>query len=226
MVNIQKLKEKKNIDALINLLSHKKEKIREEAAEALGVVGCEATNSLISVLAERLNSKNSRIYAAKALGFIPDPYAPPALVKGLQEEEEVANSCAQSLIRHGFMSVPHLTELITQNSPQMAHVVYILGEIKDTSTVPTLLYLLANPDPVIRKETIIALGKIGDPSAIRWLVGLLSDSDSGIREAAAMALAQLKAVDALPYLEHLLFDQEEGVRNASKGAIDFITQLL
>ena len=55
MANIEKLKAKKNVKALKDLLSHKKEKVREEACEALGTIGYEASPLLVTTLGERLH---------------------------------------------------------------------------------------------------------------------------------------------------------------------------
>jgi len=226
MVNIEKLKAKKNIKALKDLLSHKKEKVREEACEALGAIGFDASPRLITVLGNRLNPLNSRILAARALGMIHDQSTIPPLIQGLLEEEEVGRECANALTAFGRAAVPHLLHAVRQRVKQMPHVIYVLGKIRDPSVLQNLLELLPHPDPTIRKETIRALGNIGERSVGEHLVGFLADHDPVIRIAAATSLGQLKHADALSYLEQMLFDDQEDVRNAARNAMDLITQFI
>ena len=226
MANIEKLKAKKNVKALKDLLSHKKEKVREEACEALGTIGYEASPLLVTTLGERLNPLNSRILAARALGRIHDPNTIPPLIQGLLEEEVVGRECANALVGFGSAAVPHLLHAVHQRVKQMPHVIYVLGMIRDPSVLQNLLELLQHPEPTVRKETIRALGNIGEEAVGEHLVGFLADQNPEIRIAAATSLGQLKHADALSYLEQMLFDEQEPVRNAAKNAMDLITQFI
>ena len=223
MVNIEKLKAKKDIKTLIELLTHRKEKVREAACDALVALGPESFSELVMTLADRFNKKTARCLAAKALGRIRNPQTIRPLIQGLLEEEEVSRSCIKALIEFGNMSVPYLIDVIRQGGKHTLPAIYILGEIGDPNAVESLIDFIQHPDPAIRRETVVALEKIGDPAAARWLVPLLQDPYPEIRGMVAATLGKMRYIDAIPHLEQLLFDQEVTVREMAKKAIENIT---
>lgn len=226
MAKVEKLKAKGNIDALLGLLSHRKENIREEACEAVIEMGAGSLNQLVSLLGNRLNPVNSRIMAAKALGGFNDPATIQPLIQGLSEEGEVAAECVKGLIKFGNAAVPSLIGIIHQDSPHKSLAVAVLGQIGDPAAIPILTELITTQDVFLRKEIISALGNLGDTASAEVLVNFLVDKNPEIRAATAQALGQLKVAEALPYLEQMLFDGQEIVRNSAKGAIETISQFL
>jgi len=226
MVNIEKLKAKKNVKALIDLLSHKKEQIGQEASEALGALGVEASPALVTVLGDRLTPPKKRIMAARALGYTLDPNVIQPLIQGLLEEDDVSRECIGALLRFGSPIAPYLVHALQLGGQQTPHLLYIIGEFRDPSTLQTLLKYLPHDNPHIRKEAITALGKIGEPAVASRLMAFLGDPDPAIKAATITALAQLRHLGALPYLEQLLTDEQEVVRNAAHGAVTFLKQFL
>ena len=63
---------------------------------------------------------------------------------------------------------------------------------------------LANPNPAVRRQAVLAAGRIGDAAAVDLLVPALGDTSPPVRAAAAFALGLLKDARALPPLLQLV----------------------
>jgi hypothetical protein len=91
--------------------------------------------------------------------------------------------------------------------------VSILGEIGGEQAVTHLTSTLANADPRVRRETVLALAKLGGPDAVQLILGMLDDPEADVRAATCRALGALKEGRALkPLLAILELDQDEEVQ--------------
>jgi len=63
---------------------------------------------------------------------------------------------------------------------------------------------LANQNPGVRRQAVLAAGRIGDPTALDLLIPALNDTSPSVRAAAAFALGLLKDARALPPLLQLV----------------------
>lgn len=91
--------------------------------------------------------------------------------------------------------------------------VALLGEVGGEGAVSHLTTTLANEDPRVRKETVLALAKVGGEDASMLLLGMLDDSNPEVRAKACWAVGVLKAGRALkPLLKILEKDSSEEVQ--------------
>lgn len=205
--DINKLKDKKDIDGLLKALSHKDDAVRDAAAEALsqigdthvvdrliaslkynpmGVytlvkIGAPAVGPLISAL-ENIYIKEKII---DALGQIGDARAVNALIIELDGREKY--SAAKALVKIGAPAVEPLIALIKD---QCNHVIIdALGEIGDPRAVCPLIKALEFIS--IRRAVIMALGQIGDPRAVDAIIEAFAFRDEKVRQCAADALVRI-----------------------------------
>jgi len=91
--------------------------------------------------------------------------------------------------------------------------VALLGELGEEGAVSNLTSTLANEDPRVRKETVMALAKMGGDDASTLLLGMLDDSDAEVRAKACWAAGVLKVEKAVkPLLALLEKENHEGVQ--------------
>ncbi len=90
------------------------------------------------------------------------------------------------------------------------------------AAVPTLLNLLASPDPAVRANAAYALGHLGSQdiqTVAAALVHLLADPDALVRSDAVDALGLLRYTAAIDPLIGMLHDDEDPVVRASVAEI-------
>jgi hypothetical protein len=98
--------------------------------------------------------------------------------------------------------------------------VALLGELGGKRVVSNLTMTLANEDPRVRKETVMALAKVGGDDASMLLLGMLDDSDHEVRAKACWAVGVLRVERALkPLLKLLEKDPNEEVQAQSLQAL-------
>jgi HEAT repeat protein len=101
--------------------------------------------------------------------------------------------------------------------------VALLGEIGGEEAVSHLTTTLANEDPRVRKETVLALAKIGGGDASALLLGMLDDPDLEVRTKSCWAVGVLKVERALkPLLRLLDKDGSERVQTQCLEALGHI----
>jgi hypothetical protein len=130
--DIERLKERGEINGLIRLLKDWDPDIRWRAADALGSLGTGATRSLIRVLKRK--NQHVRLGVIEALGEIGDPEAVPALLALISTEK-------RSEIK--FLAA------------------IALGDIGDQRAVPMLSDLLSDGSKYVRFGAASALDKLG-----------------------------------------------------------------
>jgi len=92
----------------------------------------------------------------------------------------------------------------------------ILGKIGNKDAEDTLKSLINDPNPTVRKNSVIALEKlIDEPDEINIILNTLNDGDIEVKKAAIWLLGNLGDKRALKPLSELLKDQEEEIRRAT-----------
>ena len=183
--NVEKLLEKENIGGLLKALEYKDEKVRRDAAAALGKLkDIFAVTPLINALKDE--TWGVRKNAAEALGNIGSMKAVRPLLELLRDEDsDVRNTALEALSKTGLPDDPEIRIqfAIAREDWKMA---VNIGE----PAVAPLISLLKEGTKEVRKGSATALGEIRDDRAIDPLVELLkSDSDSQVRKAAAIAIS-------------------------------------
>ncbi len=175
--NIGKLKSKKNVLGLIKALEYpKRQKIRAQAAEALGDLGDpQAVEPLLARLAnEDLQDAASLV---SALGKLRDPRAIPVLIGRIKKEGVTGGTQELSaLLLIGDPAVPHLLELLAETSKetrQALRVIEILEKIGSPSTFRGMKDFLSLKTPNLIPHLVDTFVKMGNDQTIPLLVSLL-----------------------------------------------------
>ncbi|RPI92826.1 MAG: HEAT repeat domain-containing protein [Chloroflexi bacterium] len=221
--DIEKLRTRNDMKGLIKALSYKKDdKIRLDAAEALGMIGVPAIQPLLIAL------KNEKIWqsrAAEALAKIGVPAVEP-LAKALHDGEyDVRHAAAEALRMIGDASaVKPLLEVLKDDGHDNDHTLRgeaaeALGEIGDVSAVGPLIVALKDREKYMRQTAAEALGKIGDARAVQPLIRSLKDTNDDVRSNVAEALGAIGDLQAFEPLLLALEDSSEYVRMSAAEAL-------
>ncbi len=162
----------------------------EALAQALGVLGTAAVPPLL----RQLNSeeKETRRWAAHALGLARDPRSVPPLVKMLAD--------SRSDVRKA--------------------VALALGEIADAQALEPLIAALANRDPETRRAAAVALGSIGRDGAVDALRAVMEDPNEPVQLAVVEALRKIGGLCAGRALRAAIDDGRKSVSDAAKAALE------
>jgi hypothetical protein len=159
--NIEKLKDKGNVQGLIKALDYEKDlRIVEDAQQALIEIGAPTVDLLVEAL--QSDSESVRQRTAEALGAISDRRAVKPLCTALEREAGM----------------------------QRFYIVQALGKIGDPEAVDALIAALEYEPVGIALAAIESLSKIGDDRAVQPLTVLLQDAPDQVKKAAEKALSQ------------------------------------
>jgi HEAT repeat protein len=157
--NVEKLKAKKDVEGLIEALTHRDESVRTRAAEALGDLGVGALRA-VEPLAAALSDQSTPVAttAAEALGRIGDSHAAYRLALAPRSIQAPALQTLASMARWG-----------------------------NTAAVEVLVDKLGHPDEAVAAVAGLALGEIGE-RAIGPLVAAVAKGNPKIDPARAATL--------------------------------------
>jgi HEAT repeat protein len=214
--NVERLKEKKDVNGLVKALHHKKSHIRAHAAYALGEIRAhDAVKPLIDALLT--DNLDVRREAARSLGILKDHRASGALIEifkyGLffnRDSQTITDAYGNE--RKPNYSIGDSFVEVHENAR------WALGEIGKPA-VNSLLSTLSDDSPFARAFAANTLGVIKDRRAIEPLCKLLKDSNSFVREAAAWSLGELGEEGSLEPLTKAMKDEDDKVRYVAKEAL-------
>jgi bilin biosynthesis protein len=197
--------------------------VRLGFAEALGVVGKPAVDTLIEALLHHSNEVVRRA-AGKTLTLIEDPVAVPHLIHALLNDEDtvVQASAIGALARIGIASVKPLLEVLASpNSSESnkGHAAWGIAFIG--APAKEQLYQAYNSDsPEVRAAVVGAIAKVveedrHDIQSLDLLVNALKDKVADVRSEAAAVLGNLKYPPAIPVLLELLHHSEPQTRKSA-----------
>ena len=208
------------IKQMVECLGDTRGLVRLGFAEALGVVGKPAVDTLIEALLHHSNEVVRRA-AGKTLTLIEDPVAIPHLIHALLTDEDtvVQASAIGALARIGIASVTPLLEVLASpNSSESnkGHAAWGLAFIG--APAKDQLYTAYNSDsPEVRAAVVGAIAKVvqedrHDIQSLNLLVNALKDTVADVRSEAAAVLGNLKYQPAIPTLLDLLHHPEAETR--------------
>jgi HEAT repeat protein len=210
------------LEQLITQLQSSNPKIRQQAAEQLGLLrDRHAVAPLIARLRDRVD--HVQVAAALALGHIRDAQAVASLIQSLHGETygltdgegslgqyfRIVASAAQAL---GMIGTPSaLTALLAQlvadaplNEEGTATAALGLGYGHDPHALPALVSALQSRSHLVRDHAARALGQIGSSQAVEPLLQILHDRVWTVQVAAAAALGDLRDVRAAEPLRAIM----------------------
>ena len=203
----------RDINGLIGILYSKNPEIQAMAVHALGSLGSEATESLISALKKKNRilrlgvigalaeikdvravssliqmtrdpSSEIRWQAAIALGEVGDPAAIPAISEGLKDTDKyVRYGSAISLVKVGHKPADDSEWAWFFAGMQSWEKLAGLG----SAAIAPLENLLQDPDSEVRMNAVKTLGEIGDRRAGPVLIRSLGDENRQVRWQAVLA---------------------------------------
>lgn len=172
---------------------------RREAAIDLGRSGRDAIPLLLIALSDR--DWRVRKTAVEALVAFGGDDVTAGLIQHLRAEDNAGarNSAIEALVLLGPGSVDVLLPLLGTDDPDVRKfVVDILGDIRDSRSVPGLIDRLKDLDENVRVAAAEALGRTKDQRAVNALTGCLTAHDQGwLDYAAAEALGDIGDEKAL-----------------------------
>lgn len=187
---LEKIKDRRTIPVLKNLLIHDNHDIVFAAVRGLCVMGEEEG---IRFLEECLTSSQDFV-KAEAARLLAD-FGDPSHVQGL-------------------------IQLLFDTSARVRlNAIHALGKIEADKAAPLLKTALGDSEPAIRASAAEALGNCGDESLVPALCELLEDSHPDPKRCAAEALGKLKDPSAVAYLIVLLGDEDDRVRVAACNSL-------
>ena len=205
--NVDTLRRKKDIPALIQALRYNDFEVQTSAAQALGTLGSEGINELILALRDRdrevrlgiiealsvirdqravpplielLNDKSSEVRweTAIALGEIGGPDAPSPLKNALRDPDKyVRYGAASALSKTGWNPVSDEERAFYYVGMQEWQAVKDYGP----AAIGALSLVLHDQDSSVRIKAIEILGSIGDKKAIPALMQSLRDENADVR---------------------------------------------
>ena len=212
-------------DSLIKKLRDPDEKVRQQAAWALGV---HRDRTAVPPLIAALKDTNGevRASAAGALGDIGDKRAVTPLIVALKDpNDEVRARAADALgsLRDKRAVTPLIAALKDTNGEVRARAADALGYIGDKRAVMPLIALLKDPEKMVRGPAAGALGNLGDRRAVAPLIDTaLREPDQWVGDRAAEALKELGDKTATSTLIAALKDPDPSVRARAADALGYI----
>lgn len=209
--NIEKLKARKNIKGLINILKYKDEDVRMAATVALGELreGI-AVEPIIRVAVDYYfydgKTRETAIKTLTKLGKVSVPYLITALENG--DEMEVRWVAAKVLGEiHSTEVIEPLKKALLKDRYGIVREMAAKSLIKIGELDRVIKVLKNTKNDGLRKSVIEVLGEIKDKKVVEPLINVLGDKDNQLREKAAKVLRNFNDDEAKKTLE--IYDMEE-----------------
>lgn len=187
------LRDERLLAPLIAALEDKSDKVRGQAALALGWIRAPGYERSLPHLIRLTTSESAVVAQAaiEALGALGDRRAADRLLELCGHPEHRAYAAVALANLDDIRAAATLRTLAReQDKDRKDHnVIAALGRLRDREAVPLLIELLG--DETIRGTAANALGTIGDPRAVEPLIGLLT-AEGNTATAAAQALGRIK----------------------------------
>lgn len=214
---------KEAVPELVQLLTDKYPHVRRGAVEVLGTIGAETPESAIIQLVDVLRldaDQGVRSSAGTALVRIGKP-AVPTVARLLKIPKVQVRVDAADILRqigpNAKEAVTSLTACLKDPDDAVRRsALDALEKIDPESLFPTLVELMRDANPVVRRDIPALLAKVQTKAkeVVEILVGVLKDDNVAVRHSAALALGDIgpPAEPALPALKQLLAQEDAEFR--------------
>jgi len=217
--NIDRLKDRGNVEKLIKALSYERDpEVRADAARALGELGAlEALDPLITLLSDD-EEVAVRSAAAEALGQIDGTRVIEPLIDALEDSSAVVRDSAETgLILCSEEAIDPMMALLESDDAKLHQsAVNVLAGIGSPAAM-TLIDVLNNRDEQLRTGAYDALVQMGSP-AVPDLTDTLSEGKRALSQKIVNVLVDIGS-DAVHPLISLLNNKESIVINWASDAL-------
>lgn len=196
--NIEKLKKKKNIDALVLCMKHRKPVVRYRAFMALAHMPG-LSDEVIDRMKTRLYDSDAGVRTVATLKFV-----------GLGEEIRAEN----------------LRELITgaarRDKIDLLRIIAGRGANIDDVILEAIVLALADRKPIVRLEAIKTAGAVQSPHLVANLAPFLRSQHALVRSELVLALGKIADERSVDYLIGFLADADPLVRQNARTCLESI----
>jgi HEAT repeat protein len=212
-VNVNKLKEERNLAKIFALLNHRRPYIRAEALIAYFELNRDNPEEL-KRLKPLLNDKEPMVRTRCALLFarLGDRDVIDDLLDIISSGTVAEQIEVLRLLPHFYSKDdPKVTQILAialkdKKQSVQGEAIKTIGEMGIETMAFYLLDFINHPNSKIRFDTVVALGRTKNPIAIDALIGSLTDSNAEVRKAAEEAIKNigdergLKALKDAPFM--------------------------
>ncbi|MHB8171676.1 MAG: HEAT repeat domain-containing protein [Thermincolia bacterium] len=195
---------------------------------AIEMVGVIAPDGCRPILMELLGYKDdaTQLAAVQALSNMANRELVEKLIEALDNPRQYLPArVAQVLVNCKTLAAPLLVQAYPSAAPaNKGKIIEILAQLKDNSSMETLLAALGDDSDEVRVQAALALGQLGLSRGIEPLIQALTDDSSKVRAKAAKALGMLKAEVAASALEEAARDEDWLVRGNAQEALAMINK--
>ena len=201
----------------IDQLDDSRRQVRLDASHALVQLGGAAIEPLLD--RATAGSDSLRYITAQILGQIGDRRAIPFLTSLLRDDNRYVRE--QAVRALGQLDAPRLhptlaSVLAADSVPEVrGAAAWSLGNLRDTTAVPSLVRALTDTVPSVRRQALAALQFLWTPAAEAAALDALRDRDDNVRYIAAQLLGHHRTHRALDALCLALADDNIWVRTES-----------
>lgn len=213
----------KGAPALLGALSDDSPRVRQAAADALGLLAWREASPKLCDLLLKDKDASVRQQAASSLSLIMDQGAGPSLVKALDDSEPSVRYAALhtiSVLRYA-PAEDRVRELLgSGDSTLRRSAIAALGRLQSKKSGPAIAAALDDADPLVTAEAIKAIGVIPYAEGAPGLVKLLDAArQPSLRVEAALALAKLGRSDGLLTAYEFLKSPELSIRSQAMTVV-------
>jgi HEAT repeat protein len=207
----------KGAAALMSALSDDSPRVRQAAADALGLLAWREASPKLCDLLLKDKDASVRQQAASSLSLIMDQGAGPSLIKALGDSEPSVRYAALhtiSVLRYAPAEDQVRELLEAGDSTLRRSAIAALGRLQSKKSGPAIVAALKDADPLVIAEAIKAIGVIPYAEGASELVKLLDAArQPALRVEAALALSKLGRNDGLLTAYEFLKSPELSIRS-------------
>jgi HEAT repeat protein len=210
--NIDKIKNSRQIDKLVQLLKHRNAQTRIEVLAALFDIAFD-NNEIVDKMRSALNDKDAKVRNRAALLFarkgdteVIDNLAEIISKGTVNEQTEVLRILPHYYSKENEKITQILALALKDKKPSVQiEAIKSIGEMEIDTMAFYLLEFANHSVARFRLETVIALGRIKNPIGVDLLIGALTDSSPEVRKTAEESLKKIGTDRALCALKDAPF---------------------
>lgn len=213
----------KGAQALMGALSDDSPRVRQAAADALGLLSWREASPKLSELLLKDKDASVRQQAAISLSLIMDQGAGPSLAKALGDSEPSVRYAALhtiSVLKYAPAEEQVRELLDSGDSTLRRSAIAALGQLQSKKSGPAIVAALKDADPLVTAEAIRAIGVIPYAEGAAELVKILdAGRQPALRVEAALALSKMGRNDGLLTAYEFLKSPELSIRSQAMTVV-------